>query len=72
MPTSLHGAISAHEHPNAAGTVASGASVIGNRVYAAWGIGSDGVMQILDRTKLLTPAYGGTFTGDPDSPTGLT
>jgi hypothetical protein len=68
-PTSLHGAISAHEHPNAAGTVASGADVIGNRVYAAWGVGSDGVMQILDRNKLLTPAYGGTFTGDPDSPT---
>ena len=68
VPPALHGAISAHEHPNAAGTVASGADVIGNRVYAAWGIGSDGVMQILDRKKLLTPAYGGTFTGSPDSP----
>jgi LVIVD repeat len=69
VPTSLHGAISAHEHPNAAGTIASGADVIGNRVYAAYGVGSDGVMQILDRKKLLTPAYGGTFTGNPDSPT---
>jgi hypothetical protein len=69
IPPALHGAISAHEHPNAGGTVASGASVIGNRVYAAWGIGSDGVMQILDRKKLLTAAYGGSFAGDPDSPT---
>ena len=68
VPTSLHGAISAFEHPNAAGKVASGVDVIGNRVYAAWGVGSDGVMQILDRKKLLTPAYGGTFTGNPDSP----
>jgi hypothetical protein len=69
IPTSLHGAISAHEHPNAAGNIASGADVIGNRVYAAYGVGSDGVMQILDRNKLLTPAYGGTFIGDPDKPT---
>jgi len=72
VPTSLHGAISAHEHPNAAGKLVSGATaddVIGNRVYAAWGVGSDGVMQILDRKKLLPPAYGGSFSGDPDNPT---
>jgi len=43
--------------------------VIGNRIYAAWGVGSDGVLQILDRKKLLPPAYGGTYTGDPDTPT---
>ena len=72
VPTSLHGAISAHEHPNAAGKLVNGATaddVIGNRVYAAWGIGSDGALQILDRKKLLPPAYGGTYTGDPDTPT---
>src|SRR5712691_9717074 len=70
--TSLHGAISAHEHPNAAGRLARGATaddVIGNRVYAAWGVGDDGVMQILDRKKLLPPSLGGTWSGDPDRPT---
>ena len=35
VPTSLHGAISAHEHPNAAGKLVSGVDVIGNRIYAA-------------------------------------
>ena len=69
VPTSLHGAISAHEHPNAAGKLVSGVDVIGNRIYAAWGVGSNGVLQILDRKKLLPPGYGGTFTGDPDNPT---
>jgi len=68
VPTSLHGAISAHDHPNAAGKLVSGVDVIGNRVYAAWGVGSNGVVQILDRTKLLPPPYG-TFAGDPDDPT---
>ena len=56
--TSLHGAISAYEHPNAANSLARGATaddVIGNRVYAAWGVGDDGVLQILDRKKLLPP-----------------
>ncbi|HET7096559.1 MAG TPA: hypothetical protein VFJ68_04160 [Casimicrobiaceae bacterium] len=72
---SLHGPISAHEHPNAAGFVArprllspGGApnpdDIIGNRIYVAWGVGDDGVMQILDRKKLL-PALsngrGGTW-----------
>ena len=69
VPTSLHGAISAHEHPNAAGKLVSGVDVIGNRIYAAWGVGSNGVLQILDRNKLLPAGYGGTFTGDPDNPT---
>jgi hypothetical protein len=68
-PTSLHGAISAHQHPNAAGKLVSGVDVIGNRVYAAWGVGSNGVLQILDRKKLLPAAYGGTYTGDADNPT---
>ena len=40
--TSLHGAISAED-----------AFPGKNRVYAAWGVGSDGVIQILDRDKLL-------------------
>jgi len=72
ISTSLHGPISAHEHPNAAGRLARGATaddVIGNRVYAAWGVGDDGVMQILDRKKLLPPYLGGTWIGDPDRPT---
>ena len=72
---SLHGAISAHEHPNAAGKLARGATpddIIGNRVYAAWGVGDDGVMQILDRKKLLPPlsgGRGGAYNGSADSPT---
>jgi len=56
VPPSLHGAISAFEHPQAAAFLARAPDVIGNRVYAAWGVGDDGVMQILDRAKLLTPA----------------
>jgi hypothetical protein len=67
VPPSLHGAISAHDHPNAAGKIVSGVDVIGNRIYAAWGVGSDGVMQILDRQKLLPPPYG-TSTANPDNP----
>jgi hypothetical protein len=72
VSTSLHGPISAFEHPNAAGKLARGATaddVIGNRVYLAWGVGDDGVMQILDRKKLLPPSLGGSWTGDPDRPT---
>jgi hypothetical protein len=72
---SLHGPISAHEHPNAAGALARGATaddVIGNRVYLAYGVGDDGVMQILDRKKLLPPlsgGRGGVWAGSPDTPT---
>jgi hypothetical protein len=66
VPNSLHGAISAHEHPNAAGALARapnppGNATIGNRIYAAWGVGDDGVMTIIDRKKLLPAAYGGTW-----------
>ncbi len=71
VPTSLHGAISAHEHPNAAGRLARGATaddVIGNRIYLAWGVGDDGVLQILDRKKTL-PFPHGTWTGSADDPT---
>jgi hypothetical protein len=71
VPTSLHGPISAHEHPNAAGALARAATaddIIGNRIYAAYGVGDDGVLQILDRKKLLPPPYG-TYAGSADSPT---
>ena len=44
--------------------------VIGNRIYAAWGVGDDGVLQILDRKKLLPTTHGGTWNGlNPDRPT---
>jgi hypothetical protein len=69
VPPALHGPISAYEHPNAAGKLVSGADVIGNRIYLAWGVGSNGVLQIVDRKKLLPPGYGGTFSGNPDNPT---
>ncbi len=71
VPPSLHGAISAHDHPSGASRLARGATasdIVGNRVYAAWGVGDDGVMQVLDRTKLLPPPYG-TFVGDRNNPT---
>ena len=70
-PPNLHGAISAHEHPNAGGMLARSAGttdVIGNRVYLAYGVGGDGVMQVLDRQKLLPPPYG-TFDDDLNNPT---
>lgn len=72
MPTSLHGPISTHDHPKAALPLARAATpsdVIGNRIYLAWGVGDDGVMQILDRSKLLPPSLGGSWSGDPDRPT---
>ncbi len=69
IPPSLHGPISAHDHPKAAQMLARGQDTIGNRIYAAWGVGNDGIITILNRKALLTPAYGGTYTGDPDQPT---
>src|SRR2546430_13181770 len=72
IPSSLHGPILPFEHPQAGQLRARGATaddVIGNRVYAAWGVGDDGILQILDRKKLLPPSLGGTWTGDPDRPT---
>ena len=75
VPPSLHGPISAHEHPSAANRLARGATaddIIGNRVYSAWGVGDDGVLTIEDRKKLLPPlsgGRGGTYAGDPDQPT---
>ena len=76
VPPSLHGPISAHEHPNAAGALSRAATpddIIGNRVYGAWGVGDDGVLTILDRKKLLPAAYGGTWVpataNSADAPT---
>ena len=73
VPNSLHGAISALEHPKAAQNLARTDDVIGNRIYAAWGVGDDGVMTIIDRKKLLPAAYGGTWVpatpNSADSPT---
>ena len=66
-PPNLHGPISTFEHPQAGQPLARGApgsdAVIGNRIYLAWGVGDDGVLQILDRRKLLPPTYGGTWDG---------
>jgi hypothetical protein len=72
VPPSLHGPISTFEHPQAGTSLARGATaddVIGNRIYLAYGVGDDGVLQILDRKKLL-PAPHGTWDGtNPDTPT---
>jgi hypothetical protein len=68
VPNSLHGPISAHEHPRASQSLARGAGpndIIGNRIYAAWGVGDDGVITIIDRKKLLPAAYGGTWVPGP-------
>jgi hypothetical protein len=68
---SLHGPISTQDHPNRLGMLARGATpddVIGNRLYLAWGVGDDGVLQVLDRRKTLPPPHG-TFSGHPDDPT---
>jgi len=64
-PPSLHGPISAHDHPNASQLLARGQDVIGNRIYAAWGVGDDGIITIIDRKKLLPAAYGGTWVPGP-------
>jgi hypothetical protein len=72
LPPSLHGAISTFEHPQAGMRLARGATdddAVGNRIYAAWGVGSNGVLTVIDRKKLLPPSHGGTWTGDPDRPT---
>jgi hypothetical protein len=70
-PPSLHGPISAHEHPQANRMLTRGATpddVIGNRLYLAYGVGDDGILQVLDRKKLLPPPYG-TYSGNADDPT---
>jgi hypothetical protein len=71
-PNSLHGPISTFEHPQAGQKLARGATdddVIGNRIYLAWGVGDDGILQIVDRKKLL-PSPHGTWDGQrADTPT---
>ena len=72
IPTSLHGPISTHEHPMANQRLARGAGaddIIGNRLYLAYGVGDDGVMQVLDRKKLLPASHGGSWVGSPNNPT---
>jgi hypothetical protein len=76
VPNSLHGPISAYEHPDAASKLSRGATaddIIGNRIYAAWGVGDDGVLSIIDRKKLLPKEYGGTWVpatpNSQDAPT---
>jgi hypothetical protein len=72
IPNSLHGPISTFEHPQGGQLLARGAGpddVIGNRIYLAWGVGDDGILQIVDRKKLL-PSPHGTWDGlRPDTPT---
>jgi hypothetical protein len=71
VPPSLHGPISAYEHPNKDDLLARGVApdgVIGNRIYTAWGVGDYGVLQVLDRKKLLPPPYG-DYSGNLDNPT---
>ena len=68
VPPALHGPISAHDHPKASQSLAGSTDstdVIGNRIYAAWGVGDDGVMTIIDRNKLLPAAYGGSWVPGP-------
>ena len=68
VPSALHGAISAFEHPQAMQKLARTDDVIGNRIYSAWGVGDDGVLTTHDRKKLLPAAYGGTWVpAKPDS-----
>jgi hypothetical protein len=70
VPNSLHGAISAHDHPNKSQRLARGeddTQVIGNRIYAAWGVGDDGVMTIIDRNKLLPAPFGSWVPKKADS-----
>jgi hypothetical protein len=82
VATSLHGAISAHDHPQAAQSLARAHTAddkIGNRIYAAWGVGDDGVMTIIDRKKLLPfiddghgGNKGGTWVPGPGTAPGTT
>jgi hypothetical protein len=71
IPNSLHGPISTWEHPQKGQQLARAATpddVVGNRLYLAWGVGDDGILQIVDRKKLLPPPHG-TWDGlNPDTP----
>jgi hypothetical protein len=73
IPNSLHGPISTFEHPQKAQPLSRAATaddVVGNRLYLAWGVGDDGILQIIDRKKLLPVSHGGTWNGaNADTPT---
>jgi len=74
-PPTLHGPISTFEHPNAAGKLARSQTpddIIGNRLYLAWGVGDNGVLQVLDRKKLLPTSHGGTWSRTVNPLTGAT
>ncbi len=51
----IHGPISTG--PDSPGNPVSGTGAILGRVYFAYGVGSNGVMQIVDRDKLLPPPF---------------
>src|SRR2546426_3645751 len=72
LPNCLPGPLPTSQHPKAGQPLARGAgpnAVIGNRIYLAWGVGDDGILQIVDRKKLL-PSPHGTWDGQrPDTPT---
>jgi len=53
---SIHGPISTG--PNLASNPIAGTGATLDRVYFAYGTGSNGVMQVVDRTKLLPPPFG--------------
>ena len=55
---SIHGPISTG--PNSSTNPIAGTGATLDRVYFAYGTGSNGVMQIVDRNKLLPPPYGKT------------
>jgi len=72
IPNSLHGPISTHEHPNAAGMLARGATTDDRHRQPNLprvGCRRRRHFQIVDRKKLLPPSLGGTWIGDPDRPT---
>src|SRR5207244_974574 len=53
---SIHGPISTG--PNLTSNPIAGTGATLDRVYFAYGTGSNGVMQVVDRTKLLPPPFG--------------
>jgi hypothetical protein len=60
--TGVHGPISIRNAPGTGEAV--------NRIYIPYGTSADGVLQIVDRLKVLSPAFGGTWDGtNPLAPT---
>ena len=71
VPPSLHGAISAKEHPNAAGLLARGAAPARRSATGSTSRGASGTTACCrcwtGRSCFRRPS--GTFVGDPDNPT---